>query len=89
VIYRVRYTSHPHVGDKWCVYPLYDLTHCICDSIEGITHSLCSLEFEIRRELYYWFLDQLEMYKPFVWEYSRLNISNSILSKRKLQTLVY
>lgn len=75
VIYRIRYTPHPHVGDKWCVYPLYDFTHGISDSIEGITHSLCSLEFEIRRELYYWFLESLDLYKPFVWEYSRLNIT--------------
>jgi glutaminyl-tRNA synthetase len=84
VIYRIRYTPHPHSDDKWCIYPLYDFTHPICDSLEGITHSLCTLEFEIRRELYYWYLEQLDLYRPFVWEYSRLNISNNIMSKRKL-----
>lgn len=56
-IYRIRYTSHPHCGDKWCIYPLYDFTHCICDSLERVTHSFCSLEFEIRRDLYYWILE--------------------------------
>lgn len=56
-IYRIRYTPHPHAGNKWCIYPLYDFTHCICDSIEGISHSCCTLEFEIRRDLYYWFLE--------------------------------
>jgi glutaminyl-tRNA synthetase len=56
-IYRIRYTPHPHVGNKWCIYPLYDFTHCLSDSIENITHSLCTLEFEIRRDLYYWILE--------------------------------
>jgi len=55
-MYRIRFAPHPHIGDKWCIYPLYDWTHGICDSIEGITHSICTLEFEIRRDLYYWFL---------------------------------
>ena len=67
-IYRIRFVAHPHVGNKWCIYPLYDYTHPICDSIEGITHSLCTLEFEIRRELYYWYLESLEIYRPYVWE---------------------
>jgi len=84
VMYRIRYTPHPHAGDKWCIYPLYDYTHPICDSVEGITHSLCTLEFEIRRDLYYWYLEALDIYRPYVWEYSRLNISNTVLSKRKL-----
>ncbi len=88
-IYRIRYVSHPHAGDKWCIYPLYDYTHPICDSLEGITHSLCTLEFEIRRELYYWYLESLEIYRPYVWEFSRLNISMTVLSKRKLQSLVF
>lgn len=83
-IFRVRFVSHPHAGSKWCIYPLYDFTHPICDSLEGITHSLCTLEFEIRRELYYWYLESLDMYRPYVWEFSRLNISNTVLSKRKL-----
>lgn len=88
IIYRIRYTSHPHSGDKWCIYPLYDFTHPICDSIEGITHSCCTLEFEIRRELYYWVLSELDLYRPYVWEYSRLNLTNSVLSKRKNQELI-
>ncbi len=67
---------------------MYDYAHPICDSLEGITHSLCTLEFENRRELYYWILDALNIYKPYVWEYSRLNISNNILSKRKIMRLV-
>ena len=86
--YRIRYTPHPHSGNKWCIYPLYDFTHCICDSIENITHSCCTLEFEIRRDLYYWILEQLEIYRPYVWEFSRLNISNTVISKRKLLYLV-
>ena len=89
VAYRIKYTAHPHVGDKWCIYPVYDFTHCINDSLENITHSLCTLEFEIRRELYYWILEQLNLYRPFVWEYSRLNISNTVLSKRKLHKLIF
>jgi glutaminyl-tRNA synthetase len=88
VAYRIRYTPHPHAGNKWCIYPLYDFTHCICDSLENITHSCCTLEFEIRRDLYYWILEQLEIYRPYVWEFSRLNISNSVISKRKLHYLV-
>lgn len=87
-IYRIRYTPHPHAGNKWCIYPLYDFTHCTCDSIEGISHSCCTLEFEIRREIYYWFLEQLDLYKPYVWEFSRLNVSHTVLSKRKLHRLV-
>jgi len=88
VAYRIKYSAHPHSGDKWCIYPTYDYTHCICDSIEHITHSLCTLEFENRRESYFWLLDALEIYKPYVWEYSRLNISNTVLSKRKINTLI-
>jgi len=84
VIYRIRFTPHPHAGDKWCIYPLYDYTHPICDSLEGISHSLCTLEFEIRRDLYYWYLEASEMYRPFVWEFSRLNVTNMVVSKRKL-----
>lgn len=67
---------------------MYDFAHCICDSIENISFSLCTLEFEIRRDLYYWILDVLNLYKPLVWEFSRLNISNNVLSKRKLLKMV-
>lgn len=88
VAYRTRFLPHPHSGDQWCIYPTYDYTHCIVDSLENITHSLCTLEFEIRRESYYWLLKALDIYQPFVWEYSRLNISNTVLSKRKIEKLI-
>lgn len=85
VAYRIRYVPHPHSGDKWCIYPTYDFTHCVVDSLENITHSLCTLEFEIRRESYYQLLKDLDIYQPAVWEYSRLNITNTVLSKRKIE----
>lgn len=88
VAYRIRYTGHPHSGDAWCIYPTYDFTHCLVDSLENITHSLCTLEFEIRRESYYQLLKDLDVYQPYVWEYSRLNISNTVLSKRKIEALI-
>eukprot|EP00461_Guttulinopsis_vulgaris_P002577 UN02578 len=88
VFYRVRYTPHPHTGNKWCIYPTYDYTHCIIDSLEDITYSMCTLEFEIRRESYFWLLHELDLYKPKVWEYSRLNITHNVLSKRRLRSLV-
>ena len=88
VAYRIRYTPHPHSGDKWCIYPTYDYTHCLVDSIENITHSLCTLEFETRRESYYQLLKDCDIYKPNVWEYSRLNVSNTVLSKRRIEKLV-
>ncbi|KAK1290044.1 hypothetical protein QJS10_CPB18g01540 [Acorus calamus] len=88
IAYRVKFVPHPHVGDKWCIYPSYDFAHCIVDSLENITHSLCTLEFETRRASYYWLLEVLGLYQPYVWEYSRLNISNTVMSKRKLNTLV-
>ena len=83
-IFRIKFTPHPRTGDKYCIYPLYDFVHSISDSLEFITHSLCTLEFEIRRELYYWSLKELDLYKPYVWEYGRLNITENILSKRRL-----
>ena len=88
IAYRVKFVEHPRAGDKWCVYPSYDFTHCIVDSLENITHSMCTLEFETRRASYYWLLDVLGLYKPIVWEYSRLNITHNVLSKRKLNKLV-
>jgi len=88
IAYRIKYTAHPHVGAKWCIYPSYDYTHCIIDSLEDVAYSLCTLEFEIRRESYFWLLDELELYKPKVWEYSRLNIEHNQLSKRRLLRLV-
>jgi glutaminyl-tRNA synthetase len=89
VAYRIDKT-HPHhrTGTKWCIYPMYDFTHCLCDSLENITHSLCTTEFILAREAYYWVCDQLEVYKAVQWEYGRLNLTNTILSKRKLTKLV-
>jgi len=88
VMYRILYATHHRSGDKWCIYPMYDFTHCISDSIERITHSLCSLEFENNRPLYDWFLDELEIYHPQQIEFARLNVSHTITSKRKLRELV-
>ncbi|GLT70217.1 hypothetical protein SLA2020_423120 [Shorea laevis] len=88
IAYRIKFTPHPHAGDKWCIYPSYDYAHCIVDSLENITHSLCTLEFETRRASYYWLLHALGLYEPYVWEYSRLNVTNTVMSKRKLNRLV-
>jgi len=88
IIYRIRKMSHYRTKDKWCIYPMYDFAHCISDSIEKITHSLCTLEFEVHRPLYDWILDELELYHPQQIEFARLNITNTILSKRKLLELV-
>ncbi len=88
-IYRIRKISHPRSGEKWCLYPMYDFAHCLSDAIEGITHSLCTLEFEDRRPLYNWFLEKLGLQNPpRQIEFARLNISYTILSKRKLARLV-
>ncbi len=88
VIYRILKVSHHRTGDKWCIYPMYDFAHCISDSIEGITHSICTMEFEDHRPLYDWFLDQLNIYHPRQIEFARLNLSYTVLSKRKLVELV-
>lgn len=88
VAYRIKYHAHPHVGDKWVIYPSYDFTHCLNDSIENISHSLCTLEYVPRRESYYWLIDVLGLYKPLVWEYGRLNLTHTVLSKRLLIQLV-
>ncbi|XP_043806301.1 glutamine--tRNA ligase, cytoplasmic isoform X3 [Manihot esculenta] len=88
IAYRIKFTPHPHSGDKWCIYPSYDYAHCIVDSLENVTHSLCTLEFETRRASYYWLLHALGIYQPYVWEYSRLNVTNTVMSKRKLNFLV-
>ncbi len=88
VLYRILKVSHHRTGDKWVIYPMYDFTHCLSDSIEGITHSLCTLEFENNRALYDWVLDQLEVYHPQQIEFARLNLSYTVLSKRKLLQLV-
>jgi glutaminyl-tRNA synthetase len=87
-LYRIKHVSHYRTGGMWCIYPMYDFTHCLSDSIEGITHSICTLEFEINRALYDWVLDQLDVYHPQQIEFARLNLSFTVLSKRKLIRLV-
>jgi glutaminyl-tRNA synthetase len=88
-LYRIRWLPHHRTGDKWCIYPMYDFAHCLSDSIEGITHSLCTLEFEINRQLYDWILDELNVdCHPQQIEFARLNLSYTVLSKRKLVELV-
>ena len=88
VMYRIMHATHHRTGDKWCIYPMYDFTHCLSDSIERITHSICTLEFENNRALYDWFLDELGVYHPQQIEFARLNLSYTVLSKRKLLQLV-
>ena len=88
VMYRIRKTTHHRTGDAWCVYPMYDWAHGQSDSIEGVTHSLCTLEYEDHRPLYDWYLDALGVYHPRQIEFARLNLSHTVMSKRKLLTLV-
>ena len=87
-IYRIRHATHHRTGDKWCIYPMYDFTHCLSDSIEGITHSICTLEFDNNRELYDWVLDTLGVYHSQQIEFARLQLTYTVLSKRKLIQLV-
>ena len=88
ILYRIRKVSHHRTGDKWCIYPMYDWAHGQSDSIEGITYSVCTLEFEIHRPLYDWCLEQLEIHHPQQIEFARLNLTYTIMSKRKLLQLV-
>lgn len=88
VAYRVRFTPHHRTGDKWCIYPTYDYTHCLCDSLENITHSLCTKEFQSRRSSYYWLCNALDIYCPVQWEYGRLNVNYTVVSKRKIAKLI-
>ncbi len=88
VMYRILHAEHHRTGNKWCIYPTYDWAHGLEDSIEGITHSICTLEFEVHRPLYDWFLDQLQIYHPQQIEFARLNLSYTVMSKRKLLELV-
>ncbi len=88
VMYRILHATHPHAGDKWCIYPMYDWAHGQSDSIERITHSICTLEFENHRPLYDWFCDHLGIYHPQQIEFARLNLSYTVMSKRKLLQLV-
>ena len=88
VIYRILHSNHHRAGNKWCIYPMYDWAHGIEDSIENITHSICTLEFEDHRPLYDWYLEQLKVYHPQQIEFARLNINYTVISKRKLKKLV-
>jgi glutaminyl-tRNA synthetase len=91
VIYRVKFQKHHQTGDKWCIYPMYDFTHCISDAIEGITHSICTLEFQDNRRLYDWVLEHISLNspaRPHQYEFSRLNLEYCLTSKRKLKLLV-
>ena len=90
VLYRIKFTSHHQTGDKWCIYPMYDFTHCISDAIERITHSLCTLEFQDNRRLYDWVLENISIERPLPhqYEFSRLNLEGTLTSKRKLLKLV-
>lgn len=88
VMYRIRYAEHPRTGSQWCIYPMYDWAHGQCDSLEGITHSLCSLEYEDHRPLYDWFLESLGIYHPQQIEFARLALNYTVLSKRRLIRLV-
>ncbi len=90
LLYRIRHTAHHHTGDAWCIYPMYDFAHCLSDSIEGVTHSICTLEFEVHRPLYDWILENLPVPqpRPHQYEFARLNLTFTVMSKRKLMQLV-
>ncbi len=90
VLYRIRHVEHHHTGARWCVYPLYDFAHCLSDYLEGITHSICTLEFEVHRPLYDWILQALTLPRPLPhqYEFARLNLGYTLISKRKLMALV-
>ena len=90
VLYRIRHAGHHHTGDKWCIYPMYDFAHCLSDYIEGITHSICTLEFEVHRPLYDWILENLDLPRPLPrqYEFARLSLGYTVMSKRKLMQLV-
>ncbi len=88
IVYRIKHASHHRTGDEWCIYPMYDFAHGQSDSIEHITHSICTLEFEIHRPLYDWFIESLEIYPSQQYEFARLNLNYTVMSKRKLLELV-
>ncbi|MDD2425596.1 MAG: glutamine--tRNA ligase/YqeY domain fusion protein [Bacteroidales bacterium] len=88
ILYRIIFASHHRTGDKWCIYPMYDYAHGQCDSIEKITHSICTLEFDVHRPLYDWFIEKLEIFPSHQYEFARLNLTYTIMSKRKLLELV-
>lgn len=88
VAYRLKYVPHHRTGNDWCIYPTYDYTHCLCDAIEDITHSLCTKEFQTRRSSYYWLCNAVDIYCPVQWEYGRLNMHYTVVSKRKIGKLI-
>ena len=90
VLYRIRHTEHHHTGSKWCIYPMYDFAHCLSDYIEGVTHSICTLEFDVHRPLYDWLLENLKLPRtlPRQFEFARLSLTYTVMSKRKLMQLV-
>jgi glutaminyl-tRNA synthetase len=88
VAYRIKFTPHHRTGDAWCIYPTYDFTHRLNDSMEGITHSLCTKEFQGRRSSYYWLCNAVDVYCPVQWEYGRLNLNYTVTSKRKISKLI-
>ena len=88
ILYRIKHARHHRTGDKWCIYPMYDYTHGQCDSIENITHSICTLEFDVHRPLYDWFIQALGIYPSHQYEFARLNLTYTLMSKRKLLELV-
>ena len=88
LLYRIKHASHHRTGDKWCIYPMYDFTHGQCDSIEHITHSICTLEFDVHRPLYDWFIETLGIFPSHQYEFARLNLTYTLMSKRKLLELV-
>lgn len=90
ILYRIRHSEHHRTGNRWCIYPMYDYAHCLSDAIEGISHSICTLEFEVHRPLYDWIIDQLDLWKPrpHQYEFARLNLTYTVMSKRKLLQLV-
>lgn len=87
-MYRILHSEHHRTGDKWCIYPMYDYAHGQSDSIEGITHSICTLEFDVHRPLYDWFIQQLGIFESHQYEFARLNLTYTMMSKRKLLQLV-
>jgi glutaminyl-tRNA synthetase len=90
VLYRIRHADHHHTGSQWCIYPMYDFAHCLSDYIEGITHSICTLEFDVHRPLYDWILEKLDLPRPLPrqYEFARLSLGYTVMSKRKLMQLV-
>merc|ERR1712128_245106 len=88
VAFRIKFVPHHRSGSEWCIYPTYDFTHCLCDSIEQISHSLCTKEFQARRSSYYWLCNAVDVYCPVQWEYGRLNLEYTMVSKRKIGRLI-